>query len=91
MSDFPFELPEPEAGDPVVAPDEAARQLVLVKNGQRYVFRYRKGDETQMLAHLVDLAQDDGSDLDWFDAAVLSHQMGRRLGEQLQHLGVKLQ
>lgn len=61
-----------------------ARQLVLIKKGQRYVFRYEEGQEAQILAHLADLVRSGQSDLDWFDAAVLSHQMGRRLGDKLE-------
>jgi hypothetical protein len=32
------------------------------------------------------MARDPESDLDWFDAAVLSHQLGERMSEQLQQL-----
>jgi hypothetical protein len=63
-----------------------ARQLVLVKHGQRYVFRYTAGDEPLMLGRLVELVRDPSSELDWFDAAVLSHQMGQRMGEQMASL-----
>lgn len=62
------------------------RQLVLVKNGHRYVFRYERGEETKVLAGLVEMARDPKSELDWFDAAVLSHQLGQRMSEQLDRL-----
>ncbi len=61
-----------------------AKQLVLIKKGQRYVFRYEEGQESKLLAHLAEMVQRGDSDLDWFDAAVLSHQMGQRLSSQLQ-------
>lgn len=60
------------------------RELVLVKNGQRYVFRCAPGEEPQLLSRLTDLVLDPNIDLDWFDAAVLSHQIGQRLGRKLQ-------
>lgn len=81
-------------GDDTRPPDEAAhveqqgegeeRELVLVKNGQRYVFRCAPGEEPQLLSRLTDLVMDPNIDLDWFDAAVLSHQIGQRLGRKLQ-------
>ncbi len=82
--------PSSEIGDTVggIAPfdEEGRRQLVLVKNGHRYVFRYERGEETKVLAGLVEMARDPKSELDWFDAAVLSHQLGQRMSEQLERL-----
>ena len=69
--------------------DHGQRQLVLVKNGQRYVFRYALGDETGLLESLIEMARDAKSELTWFDAAMLSHQMGKRFGQQLEQI-VKL-
>ncbi|MEX2213922.1 MAG: hypothetical protein WD768_07330 [Phycisphaeraceae bacterium] len=66
--------------------EDGRRQLVLVKNGHRYVFRYAIGEETKVLAGLVEMARDPHSELDWFDAAVLSHQLGQRMSEQLDRL-----
>lgn len=54
-------------------------QLSLVKGGQRYVFRYRPGGEADVINAFAELAGDDESQFDWFDAAVLSYQLGRRL------------
>lgn len=62
------------------------RELVLVKRDQRFVFRYAPGEEQEMLQALVRMAQDPTSDIDWFDAAVLSHQIGQRIGQQLERL-----
>lgn len=62
------------------------RELVLVKNGQRYVFRCAPGEEPRLLRRLGDLVRDPHMDLDWFDAAVLSHQIGQRFGNQLQRM-----
>lgn len=88
-SDSPGEL----AAQPIPLDDaapslnpEVRKQLVLVKHGHRYVFRYERGEETKVLSGLVDLARDPQSELDWFDAAVLSHQLGERMSEQLERL-----
>jgi hypothetical protein len=76
-----------DAGDDSGVFDPAdRRQLVLVKNGHRYVFRYERGEETKVLSGLVEMAKDPKSELDWFDAAVLSHQLGQRMSEQLDRL-----
>ncbi len=78
----------PSPCDEFVDPFDAQnrRQLVLVKHGHRYVFRYERGEETKVLAGLVEMARDPKSELDWFDAAVLSHQLGQRMSEQLDRL-----
>ena len=65
---------------------EQQQELVLVKNGQRYVFRCTPGHESQMLVQLADMVRDPDNELDWFDAAVLSHQMGQRMGRRLEQI-----
>ena len=65
------------------------RQLALAKHGHRYVFDYTLGQETELLKRLVHLAHDPGCALEMFDAAVLSHQVGmslsQQVGEMLRH------
>lgn len=58
-------------------------QLVLVKKGQRYVFECAPGQEHELLSQLSKLVADPTNDLNWFDAAVLSHQMGQRMSDRL--------
>jgi len=67
-------------------PDDAARELTLIKQGRRWVFRYAPGGETEVLHTLVDAARSRRSDLDWFDAAVLAHQMGEKMRQRLRTL-----
>ena len=62
------------------------RQLSLVKGSERFVFRYRTGCETQVIDAFANLANDRASEFDWFDAAVLSYQMGRRLEMELDEM-----
>ena len=62
------------------------RQLSLVKGKERYVFRYSAGQEADVIDRFASLATDRGSDFDWFDAAVLSYQMGRRLEKELDQV-----
>ena len=63
-------------------------ELVLTKSGQRWVFRYRTGEEPAVLRSIAQAAADTlqgpGRGLDWSDAAVLARQMGHRLCESLK-------
>lgn len=66
-------------------PDEP-HQLVLQKKDARWVLRYTPGEEGAVLTWLARSARDPRCDLDWFDAAVLSHQMGDQIAAQLKSL-----
>lgn len=59
------------------------RQLTLAKEGHRYVFDYSPGQEPELLERLVHLAHDPECALGMFDAAVLSHQVGMSLSQQV--------
>lgn len=52
------------------------RELRLAKGPHTYVFSYASGREAEVLAQLVNLAEDETCDFDWFDAAVLGYQLG---------------
>ncbi len=62
------------------------RQLSLVKADERFVFRYQPGQEATVIDAFADMAADQASRFDWFDAAVLSYQMGRRLETELDQI-----
>ncbi len=62
------------------------RQLSLVKGKHRYLFRYQPGNEADVIGAFANLASDAATEFDWFDAAVLSYQMGRRLELELDEL-----
>ena len=55
------------------------KQLVLSKGSEKYIFRYQSGCEAQLLDALVAQASNDGTDFDWFDAAVLSFKLTQSL------------
>ena len=61
-------------------------QLVLMKRDHRWVFRYHRGEEADVLRGLAAVASDPDVDFDWFDAAVLSHQMGDAMHKQLKNM-----
>ena len=62
------------------------RQLSLVKGEERFVFRYQAGKEAEVIDAFASMASDQRSVFDWFDAAVLSYQMGRRLETELDQI-----
>lgn len=62
------------------------RQLSLVKGEERFIFRYQSGQESDVIDAFASLAGDRSSTFDWFDAAVLSYQMGRRLETELDQI-----
>jgi hypothetical protein len=65
---------------------DGQRELLLVKHGQRYVFRCARGQESQLLDQIIEMARDADSGIQWFDAAMLSHQLGTRMADQLQRV-----
>jgi hypothetical protein len=58
-------------------------RLVLTKGVQRYIFECEAGREAELLDRLRQQVADPSNDLTWFDAAVVSHEMGRRLSDRL--------
>ena len=66
-------------------PDEI-KMLSLVKGRHHFVFRYQVGDEAKVLESLVEMVNRRDLPFDWFDAAVLSHQLGQHLAKELKAL-----
>ncbi len=66
--------------------NDVKRQLSLVKGGHKFLFRYHRGSEADVIGAFASLASRGESEFDWFDAAVLSYQMGRRLEDELDEL-----
>ena len=62
------------------------KTLSLVKGRHHFCFRYEVGQETSVLNSLVELVHRRDIPFDWFDAAILSHQLGQHLAKELQAL-----
>jgi len=62
------------------------RQLVLNKGTEKFIFRYDKGRENELLDALIEQAKDTRMDFDWFDAAVLSFKLTQSLIGQADEL-----
>ncbi len=81
---YSFDLPP--GGAPHLEPCGRDDQLVLVKQGVRYVFDCAPGDEPRVIEQLQAMVADPNNDFNWFDAAVVSHQMGQRMSDRLSTL-----
>ena len=68
----------PESGNKPV------KTLSLMKGDEQFCFRYEVGQESKVLDALVELVNRRDSKFDWFDAAVLSHQLGQHLAKELK-------
>src|SRR2546421_12144038 len=75
---------QPAAAKADPADAGASKMLSLVKGQHRYCFRYQTGDEPQVLDALVEMVNRRDVSFDWFDAAVLSHQLGQHLAKELK-------
>jgi len=60
------------------------KMLSLVKGRHQFCFRYEVGDEARVLESLVEMVNRRELPFDWFDAAVLSHQLGQHLAKELK-------
>jgi len=62
------------------------RSLSLVKGRHHFCFRYEAGQESEVLSAMLEMVHNRDLNFDWFDAAVLSHQLGQHLAKELQSL-----
>ena len=63
---------------------DTMKTLSLVKGRQHFCFRYEVGQEGKVLDALVEMVNRRDLAFDWFDAAVLSHQLGQHLAKELK-------
>lgn len=61
-------------------------ELILLKDDQRFVFRCAPGEESRLMDRLAEMVQDPSSGIEWFDAAVLTRQLGERMSHRLKPL-----
>jgi hypothetical protein len=64
----------------------ATKTISLVKGKEHFCFRYETGQESKVLSAMVDMVHERDLCFDWFDAAVLSHQLGQHLSKEIQSL-----
>jgi len=54
------------------------RCLRLSKGRHQFVFWYYEGQESEVMASLIGMARDADGEFDWFDAAVLTHEVTKQ-------------
>ena len=64
--------------------NDPMRTLSLVKGRHQFCFRYEPGEEAKVLDALVEMVNSREHQFDWFDAAVLSHQLGQHLAKEMK-------
>jgi hypothetical protein len=60
------------------------KTLSLMKGTEHFCFRYEVGQESRVLDALIEMVNRRDMHFDWFDAAVLSHQLGQHLAKELK-------
>ncbi len=60
------------------------KTLSLTKGKHQFCFKYEAGEEKQVLDALVEMVKRRDVSFDWFDAAVLSHQLGQHLAKEMK-------
>ncbi len=60
------------------------KTVSLTKGKEHFCFIYEIGQEAHVLDALVEMVHRREVGLDWFDAAVLSHQLGQHLAKELK-------
>ncbi len=60
------------------------KTISLVKGKEHFCFRYDVGQEAAVLDALIEMVNRRDLAFDWFDAAVLSHQVGQHLAKELK-------
>ena len=60
------------------------KTLSLVKGKEHFCFRYEVGQESKVLDALVEMVNRRDLAFDWFDAAVISHQLCQHLAKELK-------
>ncbi|MBI2451855.1 hypothetical protein HYV50_02120 [Candidatus Pacearchaeota archaeon] len=65
---------------------ENLRQITLMKGNEGFIFRYEVGREEELLDSFLEYASNPNINFDWFDAAVLSYQLGRKMGNEERKL-----
>ena len=52
--------------------------LSLSKGRHHFVFWYYAGQESEVMTSLIGMAREANGELDWFDAAVLTHEVAKQ-------------
>ncbi|GEM_PF-422984 len=76
----------PAYGPDAVGTSFPREPVTLVKGAHRWTFTCDAGDEAGLLRRLSELAARTDTPFDWFDAALVSHQLSKRLKSGLYRI-----
>jgi hypothetical protein len=65
---------------------QRTRSVTLLKGVHRWVFTCAPGEEQGLLACVSEMARRPDAPFDWFDAALVAHQIARRLPSGLNRV-----
>jgi hypothetical protein len=68
----------------VASTNSELKTLSLVKGEHHFCFQYELGQESAVLDALIEMVERQENGFDWFDAAVLSHQLGQHLAKEIR-------
>lgn len=77
-------MKEPTAPSTSSEAPAVTKTLSLMKGTEHFCFRYEVGQEAKVLDALIEMVNRREMHFDWFDAAVLSHQLGQHLAKELK-------
>lgn len=55
------------------------RKFIYNKGGERYIFIWNNGEESELLDAVHDLAKSKRTEFDWYDAAIISFKLIQNL------------
>jgi hypothetical protein len=58
-----------------ITPDACLASIELARGDDYYVFRYEHGNEAELLAALLDLAEDDNHSFTWLDILLILREL----------------
>ena len=64
--------------------DTKVKTLSLAKGKDTFIFRYEMGKESDILDAMIEMVHNPNVSFDWFDASVLSHQLGQQMAKELK-------
>ena len=81
MTGQPFQPSKPKRNGPAVmlSLSPSRESVTLCKGGHRWTFSCEPDGEKALLLRLAELARAEDVPFDWFDAALVSHQLRNRL------------
>jgi hypothetical protein len=68
--------------DPQRIETQSQHHMMLMKGTHCWRFSWMNGDEDQLITTVSDLAANVRTEFDWFDAAVVRHQLDEYINEQ---------